>query len=76
MTLAEGEYEFTCTECKGDGNLQYLLLDEDADADHPDEPQFVWDKCDECRGDGTVTVDEEEAAEWIEAGQVPLRAPK
>lgn len=71
MELVPGEYEFTCSECKGDGSLQYVRADDETD----EQPELVWDKCEECRGDGTVCVDEEEAADWIEVGLTPLRTP-
>ncbi|GAA2768524.1 hypothetical protein GCM10010103_75660 [Streptomyces paradoxus] len=72
MELVPGEYEFTCTDCHGDGSVQVLrgIIDEATD-----EPDHYWDKCDDCRGQGTVCVDEEEAAEKIEYGQTPLRTP-
>jgi len=72
MELVEGEYEFTCDECKGDGSVQVLqgILDEATD-----QPDFRWDKCDDCHGDGTVCVDEQVAAEKIEYGQTPIRTP-
>jgi len=72
MALVEGEYEFTCTECDGDGSVQVLqgLIDEATD-----EPDLAWDTCDDCRGEGTVCVDDKEAAEKIEFGQTPIRTP-
>jgi DnaJ-class molecular chaperone len=70
MELVEGEYEFTCDECKGDGSLQYVRADEETD-----EPDLVWDECDDCHGEGTVRVDEQVAAEKIEYGQTPIRTP-
>lgn len=73
MELVAGEYEFTCAECDGDGNLQYLRITTETEDD--DEPELVWDKCDDCRGEGTVCVDEEEAAEKIKYGQTPIRTP-
>ena len=75
MTLVPGEYEFTCSECHGDGSLQYVRAVVDEVGDETDEAELVWDRCDDCRGEGTVCVDEEEAAEWIEAGHTPLRSP-
>ncbi|MFE7246088.1 hypothetical protein [Streptomyces sp. NPDC057580] len=69
MELVPGEYEFTCYECDGDGSLQVIRGTDD------DEPELVWDKCDECGGEGTVSYDEEEAAEAIEVGRTPLRRP-
>ncbi|MEU9214484.1 hypothetical protein AB0D27_43125 [Streptomyces sp. NPDC048415] len=65
MALVAGEYEFTCSECDGDGSLQVIGT----------EGELVWDKCDECRGEGTVSYDELEAAEAIEVGRTPLRTP-
>lgn len=72
MELVEGEYEFTCTDCDGDGSVQVLhgIIDEATG-----EPDLVWDKCDDCHGEGTVRVDDEEAAEKIEYGQTPIRTP-
>ncbi|MEV8248045.1 hypothetical protein AB0R01_30380 [Streptomyces rochei] len=70
MTLVAGEYEFTCDECDGDGNLQYIRI-----TTEDDEPELVWDKCDDCRGEGRLLVDEEEAAEKIRWGQTPTRTP-
>jgi hypothetical protein len=70
MALAAGEYEFTCGECKGTGTLQYVRGDEETGEAYLD----PGDCCD-CDGEGTVTVDEQEAAEWIEVGHTPLRAP-
>jgi DnaJ-class molecular chaperone len=70
MTLTPGEYEFTCSECHGDGSLQAVTGDED------DQPIQVWIQCEDCHGDGTVTVDETDAAERIlELGHTPLRTP-
>lgn len=66
MALVAGEYEFTCSECDGDGSLQVIGT----------EGELVWDKCDECRGEGTVSCDEMEAAEAIEVGRTPLRTPR
>ena len=74
MPLVEGEYEFECSECHGDGSVQVLvgILDEATDT-----PDLRWETCEDCHGDGTVTVDEKDAAERIlELGHVPLRAPK
>ncbi|MCX5174429.1 hypothetical protein [Streptomyces virginiae] len=65
MALVAGEYEFTCSECDGDGSLQVIGT----------EGELVWGKCDDCHGEGSVRVDEEEAAERIECGQTPLRTP-
>ncbi|MEY9989175.1 DnaJ-class molecular chaperone [Streptomyces sp. V4I8] len=65
MALVAGEYEFTCSECDGDGSLQVI----------GSEGELVWDKCEDCRGEGSVRVDEDEAAEWIEVGHTPLRTP-
>ncbi|MFD9042601.1 hypothetical protein [Streptomyces bottropensis] len=71
MALVEGEYEFTCDECDGDGSVQVIqAVDEDSD-----EPELAWDKCEDCRGQGTVCVDEEVAAEKILYGQTPIRTP-
>jgi DnaJ-class molecular chaperone len=70
MALVEGEYEFKCSECNGEGSLQVIQEDEETG-----EPYLGWDRCDECRGEGTVCVDDEEAAEWIEVGHTPLRSP-
>ncbi|MFJ8727742.1 hypothetical protein [Streptomyces sp. NPDC093269] len=71
MALVEGEYEFTCDECNGDGSVQVIrATDEDSD-----EAELVWDRCDDCRGQGTVTVDDEVAAEKIAYGQTPIRTP-
>jgi DnaJ-class molecular chaperone len=65
MALVEGEYEFTCTECDGEGSLFTSV-----EAEGPS-----WVTCDDCRGEGTVCVDEEEAAEFIEVGHAPIRTP-
>lgn len=71
MALAEGEYEFECDECHGDGNVQVIqIVDDDTD-----EAGLVWDRCDDCRGQGKVVVDDKEAAEKIEYGQTPIRTP-
>ncbi|WP_399559435.1 hypothetical protein [Streptomyces chartreusis] len=70
MALAQGEYEFECDECNGDGNVQVIQADDDTD-----EPELVWDRCDDCRGQGTVCVDDKEAAEKIGLGHTPLRTP-
>lgn len=75
MALVEGEYQFTCDECKGDGSLQYVQAVVDEVGDETDEAELVWDKCDDCNGDGTVCVDEKVAAEKIQYGQTPLRTP-
>ncbi|MEU7338734.1 hypothetical protein [Streptomyces sp. NPDC007074] len=75
MALTEGEYEFTCDECNGDGSLQYIRAAVDEAGDETDEAELVWDKCDDCYGDGTVTVDDKVAAEKIEYGQTPIRTP-
>lgn len=69
MELVPGEYEFTCYDCDGDGSVQVVQGTDD------DEPELVWDKCDDCRGEGTLIYDEEEAAEAIEVGRTPLRTP-
>jgi DnaJ-class molecular chaperone len=69
MELVPGEYEFTCCECDGDGSVQVIRGTDD------DEPGLVWDRCDDCRGEGTFIYDEKEAAEAIEAGRTPLRTP-
>lgn len=69
MTLTPGEYEFTCSECRGDGSLQGVTGDEN------DEAVIVWIQCEDCHGDGTVCIDEEEAAERIELGHTPIRTP-
>jgi DnaJ-class molecular chaperone len=71
MALVEGEYEFTCDECHGDGSVQVIQPPEDEDG----EPTLGWGRCDDCFGDGTVRVDEEEAAEKIRWGQTPIRTP-
>ncbi|MEU4013119.1 hypothetical protein [Streptomyces pseudogriseolus] len=71
MTLAEGEYEFTCDECDGDGSLQVVQPPEDED----DEPTLVWERCDDCRGESRLLVDDKETAEKIRWGQTPTRAP-
>jgi DnaJ-class molecular chaperone len=71
MALVEGEYEFTCDECNGDGSVQVIeLVDEDTD-----EAQLVSEICEDCRGKGTVSVDETVAAEKILYGQTPIRTP-
>lgn len=71
MALVEGEYEFECDECDGDGSVQVIqAADEDSD-----EAELVWDKCEDCRGQGTVWVDEKVAAEKILYGQAPIRTP-
>lgn len=70
MELPWGEYEFTCSECKGTGSLQYVREDEETG-----EAYLSEEDCCECNGERTVTVDEEEAAEWIEVGHTPLRSP-
>jgi len=73
MTITPGEYEFTCSECRGEGSVQVLvgMIDEATDT-----PDLRWEKCEDCWGDGTVTVDETDAAERIlELGHTPLRTP-
>lgn len=65
MALVAGEYEFTCSECDGDGSLQVIGT----------EGELIWGKCDDCIGEGSVFVDEEEAADRIKGGQAPLRTP-
>ncbi|MEV0642324.1 hypothetical protein AB0I77_46910 [Streptomyces sp. NPDC050619] len=65
MELVPGEYEFPCYECDGDGSVQVIRGTDD------DEPELVWDKCDDCRGEGTFIYDEQEAAEAIEAHVFP-----
>ncbi|CAK7288567.1 hypothetical protein [Streptomyces misionensis] len=75
MALPWGEYTFTCSDCDGDGSVQYVRAVVDEIGDETDEAELVWDKCDDCRGQGTITVDEDAAAEWIDVGHTPLRAP-
>lgn len=65
MALVAGEYEFTCSDCRGDGSVQVVGTD----------GELHWDQCDDCRGVGSVCVDEEDAAERIDLGQTPLRTP-
>lgn len=74
MELVAGEYEFTCTECDGDGSMQAVQLWDDSN-DDTEEPNLVPVLCEDCHGAGTVRVDEEEAAEKIECGQTPIRTP-
>jgi DnaJ-class molecular chaperone len=71
MALVEGEYEFTCSECNGEGSLQVLQ----GIYKPTGEPDFGWARCDDCHGEGTVCVDDKEAAERIELGHVPIRTP-
>lgn len=71
MALVEGEYEFECDECDGDGSVQVAeTVDEDSD-----EVQLVSEICEDCRGRGKVWVDETVAAEKILYGQTPTRTP-
>lgn len=65
MTLVEGEYEFTCDECDGDGSVFTSV-----EAEGPS-----WVRCDDCFGEGKLLVDEKEAAEKIRWGQTPTRTP-
>ncbi|MFF9497962.1 hypothetical protein [Streptomyces flaveolus] len=51
--------------------MQVIQPPEDEDG----EPTLGWGRCDDCFGDGTVRVDEEEAAEKIRWGQTPIRTP-
>ncbi|PSK57053.1 hypothetical protein B0E38_02584 [Streptomyces sp. 111WW2] len=66
MTLVEGEYEFTCDECNGDGSVA-------TGAEAGEGPS--WVECDDCFGEGQLWVDETEAAEKIRWGQTPTRTP-
>ncbi|MEV8455488.1 hypothetical protein AB0467_28665 [Streptomyces sp. NPDC052095] len=72
MALVEGEYEFQCDECDGDGSVQVLhgMLDEATDT-----PDLRWERCEDCHGEGKVWVDEQVAAEKILYGQTPTRTP-
>ena len=72
MALVEGEYEFTCDECDGDGSVQAVqgLIDEATG-----EPDLVWVQCEDCYGQGKVWVDEKVAAEKILYGETPTRTP-
>lgn len=71
MALAEGEYEFECDECNGDGSVQAIQgVDEETD-----EPDLIWVQCEDCFGQGKVWVDEKVAAEKILYGQTPTRTP-
>lgn len=65
MTLVEGEYEFTCDECDGEGSVFTGV-----EAEGPS-----WVRCEDCFGDGRLLVNEEEAAEKIRWGQTPTRTP-
>ncbi|MET8585711.1 hypothetical protein ABZX39_33310 [Streptomyces collinus] len=56
MALPWGEYTFTCTDCHGDGNVQYVQAVVDEIGDETDEAELVWGKCEDCRGEGTVSV--------------------
>ncbi|MER5916429.1 hypothetical protein ABT124_40085 [Streptomyces sp. NPDC001982] len=66
MALIAGEYVFACLECDGDGSLQVIDLDGQG---------LVWEDCFECHGEGVEYLDEEEAAERIDTGYMPLRTP-
>ena len=69
MVLIEGEFE--CDECNGNGSVQAIqTADKNSDKAEP-----VWDKCEDCRGQDTVCVDEKEATEKILYGQTPTRTP-
>lgn len=72
MTLIEGEYEFTCDECDGDGSVQVIQPPDDEDGG---EATLGWGRCDDCFGDGRLLVNEVEAAEKIRWGQTPTRTP-
>ncbi|WP_346230136.1 hypothetical protein [Microbispora maris] len=63
--LEAGEYVFECLECNGDGSVKVIVSERD----------FVWETCSDCRGEGVQYLDEEEAAERIDAGYTPLRTP-
>ncbi|WNI20266.1 hypothetical protein [Actinacidiphila sp. ITFR-21] len=71
MALVEGEYEFECDECDGDGSVQVIW----AEVEDSDEVGPAWAKCEDCRGEGVVWVDEKVAAEKILYGQTPIRTP-
>lgn len=65
MALVPGEYVFECLECNADGSISLIV--------GPDELESVI--CSHCRGEGVVYVDEEDAADRIDCGHMPLRAP-
>ena len=66
MAVAPGGYVFTCGEYDGKGEIEV------GDRDYGD---HEWVKCPDCNEDGVLHVDEDEAAELIDCGAWPLRAP-
>ncbi|MFF1358730.1 hypothetical protein [Streptomyces sp. NPDC058297] len=71
MALVPGEYVFECDECDGDGSVQAVGEDDEA----PDGCSLSWEKCEDCRGEGTMSLDEDEAAEAIDCGRTPIKTP-
>lgn len=71
MALMPGEYTFTCDECDGTGSVQVIREDPYA----PDGCSLGPADCDDCHGEGTVVMDDEEAAEAIKWGRTPIRTP-
>ena len=65
LKLTPGEYVFKCTDCNGDGTVQ--MIDPDG--------ELVWEKCPDCYGEGQLRVDEDEAAEFISCGHIPVSRP-
>jgi hypothetical protein len=66
VAVVPGECVFTCGECDGKGEI------EAGDRDYGD---HEWVRCPDCNGDGVLHVDQDEAAELIDCGAWPLRAP-
>jgi DnaJ-class molecular chaperone len=66
VAVAPGEYVFTCGECDGKGEIEV------GDRDYGD---HEWVRCPDCNGDGVLHVDEDQAAELIDCGAWPPRAP-
>ncbi|MDX3456825.1 hypothetical protein PV396_33585 [Streptomyces sp. ME02-8801-2C] len=71
LALEPGEYVFDCLECDGEGSIQVGQEDDEA----PDGYSLVWDTCEDCHGEGTMSYDENEAAEAIDCGRIPLKRP-
>lgn len=66
MPVVPGEYEFDCGECEGEGSIEVIVS----------ASRTEWRRCEDCHGEGVLSVDEEEAAEMIEwGGASPRSAP-
>jgi hypothetical protein len=62
MKLPSGEYTFDCLECRGTKLLEFIQPN----------GEILKEECYACSGSGEIRVDEDEAAEFIEAGHLPL----